>query len=112
MTGSSLGLTDLDAVVIRRQTIGIDAVRAASDMRAAAGVGRELAGATARGALEGRAAEHAEAVVAAALATLDRLAERGWRAVVGETPADARAIGGDAVAERTEPFDPLAALDA
>ena len=59
-------------------------------------------------------------MVAAAMATLERLADLGWRAVVGEPPrrddhgegAVARgAIGGDAVAERTETFDPLRGLD-
>ena len=62
-------------------------------------------------------AEHAKGIVAAALATLDTLADRGWRALVGDPPSGApadgrrRALGGDAVAERTESFDPLAGLD-
>jgi hypothetical protein len=56
----------------------------------------------------------------AALETLERLSDLGWRAVVGDPPRivgrtrDGRApwaIGGDAVAERTESFDALAAFD-
>ena len=51
-------------------------------------------------------------MVVAALTTLDRLADLGWRAVVGDGPAGSglRALGGDAVADRTEAFDPLGAL--
>ena len=53
------------------------------------------------------------------MTTLDRLSDLGWRAVVGDPPrASARArdattwaIGGDAVAERTESFDVLAPFD-
>ena len=45
--------------------------------------------------------------------TLDRLADLGWRAVVGDRPPRGerpRALGGDAVTERTESFDPLRSL--
>ena len=47
---------------------------------------------------------------------LEILADRGWRALVGDPPrgergGPGRALGGDAVAERTESFDPLAGLD-
>ena len=70
------------------------------------------------GPLGGAAVAHATAVVAAALATLERLSDLGWRAVVGDTPGPAdhgtqgpRALGGDAVAERTESFDPLAGFE-
>jgi hypothetical protein len=47
--------------------------------------------------------------VAAAIATLEHLADEGWRAVLGDPPdaADRVRIGADSVAERTEPFDPL-----
>ncbi|MEJ7748494.1 MAG: hypothetical protein WKF56_04275, partial [Candidatus Limnocylindrales bacterium] len=63
------------------------------------------------GALEGAAQIHAAATLAAALDTLESLAERGWRAIVGEPGhGSAGAIGGDAVAERTETFDPLEAF--
>jgi hypothetical protein len=66
-------------------------------------------------ALDGLAGAHARTVVTAAIATIERLQEVGWRAVLGESPPSSatarrrseRAIGGDAVAERTETFDPL-----
>jgi hypothetical protein len=40
------------------------------------------------------------------------LADRGWPAISGEVPDDgpSRAIGGDAVAVRTESFDPFESL--
>jgi D-Lysine 5,6-aminomutase TIM-barrel domain of alpha subunit len=93
-----------------------DRRRAAIEARAAAVVAAELASVSPPGALQGVAVEHAQAVVRAALATLDALADQGWRAVVGDGPASEpeggrpRSLGGDAVAERTEAFDPLAAL--
>ncbi len=45
--------------------------------------------------------------------TLDELADRGWRAIVQDLadPHAVTGLGGDAVAERTEAFDPLAVLD-
>ena len=58
--------------------------------------------------LTGVAAAHATGAVAAALATLDALEDRGWRSLVDQ-PLGIRAnIGAEAVAERTEAFDPLA----
>jgi len=78
--------------------------------RAAASVAAEIGGAGAGGTLDGAALDHARATVAAAGATLERLADVGWRAVLGDPPSGAgRRLGGDAVAERTEAFDPFAA---
>lgn len=88
-----------------------DARRAAEEGRVLATTAAEVAAATAKGALTGIADKHARAAVAVAAATLERLADLGWRAVVGEGGATRRALGGDAVAERTEGFDPLATLD-
>ena len=59
--------------------------------------------------LTGSALAHAKATAEAALRTLERLADDGWRAVVGMGPdrtSDPR-VGVDAVAERTDSFDPL-----
>lgn len=59
--------------------------------------------------LSGAALAHARATAEAALRTLERLADDGWRAVVGMGPdrsADPR-LGLDTVAERTDNFDPL-----
>ena len=61
----------------------------------------------------GVALDHARGAIGVALATLDMLADRGWRAVVGRRPGRwprRGRIGGDAVAERTEPFDPFESL--
>jgi hypothetical protein len=77
--------------------------------RASARVAADVAAATEPLQLTGAALEHARATAAAALRTLDRLADDGWRAVIGDGPADAADIrlGADAVAERSDPFDPL-----
>jgi len=94
--------------------------RAVAEGRAAAATAAEVAEVSTAGPLGGAAEAHASAMLAAAMATLERLSELGWRAVVGEPPRRgdhgegvvARvAIGGDAVAERTETFDPLRGLD-
>ena len=58
-------------------------------------------------------------MLGAAMTTLERLSDLGWRAVVGDPPRNAGrgrdpstwAIGGDAVAERTETFDVLAPFE-
>ncbi len=40
------------------------------------------------------------------------LIDRGWRSVAGDAPdvSSARALGGDAVADRSEAFDPFAGV--
>lgn len=94
--------------------------RAVAEARAAAATAAEVAEVSAAGPLGGAAEAHAAGLLAAATVTLERLSDLGWRAVVGEPPRRgdhgegvvARvAIGGDAVAERTESFDPLRGLD-
>jgi hypothetical protein len=58
--------------------------------------------------LTGVAAAHANEAVSAAAQTLEALADRGWQALV-DHPLGIRAAGApDAVAERTESFDPFA----
>lgn len=84
----------------------------AADLRATrigASVAAALEAATGQRALVGDALEHARATAEAALRTLDRLADDGWRAVIGDGPPDAAdlRLGADAVAERSDPFDPL-----
>ena len=79
------------------------------DTRAAARVANEAAAARETGALAGIAAEHARSAVEVALATLEMLAERGWRAVSPDPhEAGPRSIGAEGVAPRTEAFDPFA----
>ena len=83
----------------------------ARDTRAAGRVAAEVAGGRERGSLSGVALDHARGAAGVALATLDMLADRGWQAISGDAPEDGpRAIGGDAVAPRTETFDPFEAL--
>lgn len=77
--------------------------------RIAARVAAEVATATTIGELSGAALEHARSTAESALRTLERLADGGWRAVTGDRPSDAHDVrlGADAVAERSESFDPL-----
>lgn len=96
-----------------------DMATAAADARAAARTATEIAGVSQRRALHGIAGDHATQMLAVAMTTLDRLSDLGWRAVVGDPPRSAGrsregaawAIGGDAVAERTESHDVLAPFD-
>jgi hypothetical protein len=75
-------------------------------LRTGSAIAAEVATSVDPGDLAGRALAHAQAMVTAADATLDRLAERGWRTVAGEVPGAGRvASGREAVSERTEMFD-------
>jgi hypothetical protein len=77
-------------------------------LRAASSVAAEVAAAAPPGALAGAALEHARSMVRAAIATLEQLGDGGWRAVAGDAPGSGRALQGrEAVAERTEGFDPF-----
>jgi hypothetical protein len=72
-------------------------------------VSADVAGATVAGPLTGVALDHARGMVAAALETLDRLADGGWPTVAGDPPAQSRSRRvREVVAERTESFDPVA----
>ncbi len=88
-----------------------DPVPAARAARAASRVSVDVAGSTIPGALTGIASDHARGMVEAALETLDRLGDRGWRTVAGDPPGGIRRPGGrDAATERTESFDPFASM--
>ena len=89
-----------------------DAALAARAARAASLVSADVAGATAPAALTGVALDHARGMVSAALATLERLGDHGWRTVAGDPPSGVRArpTRHEMVAERTEPFDPFAPI--
>ena len=100
------------ALVLRASSFGADdAAGAAEGARASAIVASDAAAGTTSGPLTGPALAHARGMVAAAIATLDRLGDQGWRTVAGDPSAGARGrpLGGDAVTERTESFDPFAA---
>jgi len=100
------------ALVLRALDIAPDdPVAAARAARAASVVSVDVAGATIPGALTGIASDHARGMVEAALVTLDRLGDQGWRTVAGDPPAVGRASRArDAATERTEAFDPFAAM--
>lgn len=93
--------------IVRRSAASRPGTLAAS--RVASTVAAELATASIERRLAGIALEHARATAVAALATLDRLADEGWRSVIGEaaTSGPGVSFGADAVAERSEAFDPL-----
>ncbi len=80
--------------------------------RAAVAVARELQDALGERRLDGRALEHARAVVTAAVRTLELLRDAGWRSVLGDAPGGGERLrlGSDAVVDQAEPFDPFATL--
>ena len=89
-----------------------DAVAAARAARAASLVAVDVAGATVPGALTGIARDHARGMVEAAVMTLDRLGDHGWRTIAGDPPSGAVRSSRvrDSATERTDPFDPFAAI--
>jgi hypothetical protein len=93
-------------VSVVRRAPSAAAIRAS---RVASIVAGELEGAFEGRRPSGSALEHAQATSAAALRTLEQLADEGWRAVIGDGPADSAdaRLGADAVTERSDPFDPL-----
>jgi hypothetical protein len=98
------------ALVLRAADFGPDdAVAAARAARAASRVSADVALATRPGALSGVAVEHARGMIAAALTTLERLGDHGWRTVAGDPPGGVRAGAATrgVVAERTDAFDPF-----
>jgi D-Lysine 5,6-aminomutase TIM-barrel domain of alpha subunit len=80
------------------------------ETRFSAVVSREVAAAYQAFVLAPDALRHARATAAAALKTLEQLADEGWRAIVGDGPAGGldRRLGEDSVTERADTFDPLA----
>ena len=95
-------------LILRRAAV--DADRVAAHARLTARVRSELGDALSPPTLTGLALEHARAMVAAAVSTLERLADDGWRSVLGDSPDGPERVrlGADSVAERTETFDPFA----
>jgi hypothetical protein len=77
-------------------------------MRAAASVASGLRDARVAPVLTAKAVEHAEAAALAAADTLASLQDHGWRAVVDQPlGVENVGLGAEAVAERTDSFDPL-----
>ena len=96
--------------VILREATGPAVAAATAGARAAAAVAAEVAESSGPPPLTGPALAYAQATVTAALRTLERLADLGWRDVLGEAMGGRRRerLGADAVVERVEAFDPLA----
>ncbi len=82
--------------------------------RSAVTVAEEAAGSLEPWTLRGPARAQAEATVASAIETLVRLTDEGWEAILDEPPGgpDRARLGADAVVERSESFDPFAAVEA
>jgi hypothetical protein len=95
--------------LILRDAIGARVPGATAGARAAATVAAEVATSSGSPTLAGSALEYAQATVTAALRTLERLSDLGWRDVLGEAMGGRRRerLGADAVVERAEAFDPL-----
>lgn len=101
------------ALVLRALDVGADDVRsAARTARAASLVSADVAGATVPGSLRGVGLDRARGIVAAALETLERLGDRGWRTVAGDPGSGVRSRSAtrDGAVERTEAFDPFESL--
>lgn len=98
-----------EARLIVRRLEQVDAPAAAWTTRAAAGAAGAMAASFDLGSIRGAALEHAERTLDAAVEALQRLADSGWVAVVGPAMGngDRDRGGGDAVVERSEPFDPF-----
>ncbi|HEX7471853.1 MAG TPA: lysine 5,6-aminomutase subunit alpha [Candidatus Limnocylindrales bacterium] len=95
--------------LILRDVTAARAAYATAGARAAASVAAEVAASSGAPPLAGPALAYAQATVTAALRTLERLADLGWRDVLGEAMGGRRRerLGADAVVERVEAFDPL-----
>jgi D-lysine 5,6-aminomutase alpha subunit-like protein len=97
------------AALILREVGGPATAGRNAIVRAAAAVAADVAASTGSLQLHGAALDHARATMAAADATLERLADIGWRAVLGQSVEGphGRRLGADAVVERTESFMPF-----
>jgi len=97
------------ALVLRRAGPGRDAAVAAMRLGGtAASVAAEVADATVAESLSGTALEHVRAMVAAAIETLDRLTDDGWRSIAGDQAEERTwSRGTETVAERIDTFDPF-----
>jgi hypothetical protein len=95
-----------------RQRAASNPAEVARRTRAATQVAAEVSSATKSGPLTGAALDYATALVAAAVQTLERLADEGWRVVSGDagTEASSARTGRGTVVDRSDPFDPLAAI--
>ena len=105
----ALGVAGPASIVMRRATERAAAVHAEATTRAAASLAAEIAEDPAPAWCALPSLARAEALLAAAEATLAGLADEGWSAVLGAPIGgpDLDRLGADAVVERSEAFDPL-----
>jgi hypothetical protein len=108
LVGLALSVSGPGAFVIRRATRLDLAAHAEETTRAAASLAAEIAESPAEMLRRPAVGIHAEALLAAAEATLTGLANEGWQAVLGAPLGESSdRIGADAVVERSETFDAL-----
>ncbi len=106
VVGAGLPYASVAAFVLLRP--GGDQLDQVRRARATARVAGDVAGALSDTMPGGPALDHARAMLAAALATLEAIADTGWRAVAGEPPATgSRTRGRAAVMDRGDGWDPF-----
>ncbi len=110
----AFGVAGSRTIVLRRATERDAAIHAEETTRAAASLAAEIAEEPAAVLQRQAVLERAQALLAAADATLAEIADEGWQAVLGAPIGgpDHDRLGADAVVERTEAFDPLDAIAA
>ena len=108
LVAATLPLAGETAYVVRRAPVDGFA-DAALDHHAATVTARAIAGGLPTPMLHGAAAEHAEAMLREAEATLQGLRDAGWEAVLGPPMTQTRSgrLAADSVTERSDPFDPF-----
>jgi hypothetical protein len=106
-----LAIAGPSAVVVRRAGAG-DLGQVVESTRTTAALVAELGAIPAEALARPAVAAHATAVLAAAADTLERLRDTGWDSVLGMPPglAGQTRLGADAVAERTDAFDPVGSV--
>ncbi len=106
--GAALPLADRNGLIVR-QTGSSGPARAVAETRAIIDAAADVSDTYGPLDLRGIALDHARATVAAAIATLERLASDGWSSILA-SPLDRPGVvrlGADAVVERIESFDPF-----
>jgi hypothetical protein len=105
VVGACLPYAGRAAFVLTRA--GADRAATVRRTRAVAGVAADVAGIVGATVPAGPARDHARAMVEAAIATLERLGNAGWRAVAGDPPGGSRGSW-NTVIDRGDAFDPFA----
>ncbi len=115
LLGTVLPLAGSSGLIVRTtRTDPESTAESVAATRAATAIAQEASGSLGPLRPRGAALTMARGTVTAAVATLERLAASGWPSILGEPirPARRGRLGADAVVERTETFDALAAVEA